>query len=240
MAWTNTIAQRFSRPITVLTLGDSRANGWRNTPDVGVTDRNQLFGDRVAQLLRAHLGLPTGGRGWIPMSLDGYSVDGTGGCDYPLPTQDGNVVVPDWAESWANVPGAHSLLLDDDPIRIPIGAGCTSVEFYGVNTNPGGWTVTMTGESTGTATVTNADSPYINISSGSLAAPGSWVELQCTTLPTGNDCVALGCIEYAGDEDFGIRPLTWGWPESPPYPPRAGSATPSTASSTTHSAVWTW
>ncbi|QPL14648.1 hydrolase [Gordonia phage Schwartz33] len=196
--WLSAISRRKERPISVATFCDSRGEGFRPAAPEGVTDWAYTFPGVLTSQLRSALGIPEGGRGWLPLRLTApaelYNFDG--------PTfSDGSPITGDIIGD-TGVPGSQWIIPVADGgkiIRVPLAEGTTSIDF--VTASGSEHHVLITGETGSPLEVmaTNSDTQVVAFTR--YENPGSYVDL---TSP-GGGFAGLGVIEYAGDEDSGLH-----------------------------------
>lgn len=189
------LARRHEDPIRIAVFSDSRGEGYTHSSTEGITDWADTFPIRLASELRLALGLPAGGRGWIPLTLTGtaeeyrFSVSAfvAGGND---------LVVGD-----TGVPGSQ-WMTEAKTIRIPLSPGCTSVDVVSAGAG-GGFGPKLTGQSGVVEELGHdgAQAVYFD----RLEAPGTYVDITSG----GGGYFALGVIEYCGDEDAGVQVLNF-------------------------------
>lgn len=190
-----TLARRYEKPIRLAVFSDSRGEGYTHDLSEGVTSWADTFPIRLAREMRASLGLPTGGRGWIPLTLTGtadeyrFSVSEfiTGGKD---------LVIGD-----TGVPGSQ-WMTEAKTIRIPLSPGCTSIDFVSAGAGSG-FGPKMTGQSGVVAELGHDGSQAVYLDA--LVNPGEYVDITSG----GGGYFALGVIEYCGDETAGVQVLNF-------------------------------
>lgn len=192
-----TLARRYEKPIRLAVFSDSRGEGYTHDLSEGVTSWADTFPIRLAREMRASLGLPTGGRGWIPLTLTGtadeyrFSVSEfiTGGKDLGI----GDTGVP--GSQW---------MTEAKTIRIPLSAGCTSVAFVSAPAAGGGYATKLTGQKADRVREWGQDGTA-GVLVDALNDPGTYVDVTSG----GGGFFALGVIEYCGDETAGVQVLNF-------------------------------
>lgn len=197
-AWRSAVTRRLERPISVAVFADSRGEGYRPAAPEGVTDWADTFPGILNKQLRSALGLPQGGRGWLPLKRSAANEQ----YNFPGPTfADGSPLINDIIGD-TGVPGSQWIIPVADGgkvIRVPLSPGTTSVDF--VSASGSAHYILLTGQSGESfeGMATNSDTQTVALTR--FEDPGSYLDI----VSPGGGFAGLGVIEYAGDEDSGVH-----------------------------------
>lgn len=198
VGWLSAVSRRLERPISVATFADSRGEGYRPAPPEGVTDWGLTYPGVFASQLRSSLGLPKGGRGWLPLKLS----DSAAQYNFEGPKfSDGSPITSDIIGD-TGVPGSQWIIPVADGgrvIRIPLSPGTTSVDV--VTAAPQTHHIRLDGQSGESyeGMATGSDTRQVGITR--FEDPGTYLDL----VSPGGGFAGLGVIEYVGDEDSGVH-----------------------------------
>ncbi|USH44664.1 hydrolase [Gordonia phage Burley] len=198
LSWRSAISRRLERPISVAVFADSRGEGYRPAAPEGVTNWAGTFPGIFNRQLRSALGLPQGGRGWLPLKRSAANEQ----YNFPGPTfADGSPLTNDIIGD-TGVPGSQWIIPVADGgkvIRVPLSPGTTSVDF--VSASGSAHYILLTGQSGETyeGIATNSDTQTVALTR--FDDPGSYLDI----VSPGGGFAGLGVIEYAGDEDSGVH-----------------------------------
>ncbi|QYC53931.1 hydrolase [Gordonia phage Nithya] len=198
VSWRSAVSRRHERPVSVAVFADSRGEGYRPAAPEGVTDWAYTFPGVLNSKLRSALGLPKGGRGWLPLKRSAASAQ----YNFPGPTfADGSPLTTDIIGD-TGVPGSQWIIPVADGgkvIRVPLSPGTTSVDF--VSASGSAHYILLTGQSGESyeGMATNSDTQVVALTR--FEDPGSYIDI----VSPGGGFAGLGVIEYAGDEDSGVH-----------------------------------
>ncbi|QFP94885.1 hydrolase [Gordonia phage OhMyWard] len=198
VAFRSAISQRRERPLSVAVFADSRGEGYRPAAPEGVTNWSDTFPGVLNSQLRSALGLPQGGRGWLPLKRSAANEQ----YNFAGPTfADGSPLTNDIIGD-TGVPGSQWIIPVADGgkvIRVPLSPGTTSVDF--VSASGGAHYILLTGQSGETyeGMATNSDTQTVSLTR--FEDPGTYIDV----VSPGGGFAGLGFIEYVGDEDSGVH-----------------------------------
>lgn len=137
------LARRYEDPVRLVVFADSRGEGVTPNPATeGITGWDKTFPSLVAQMMRNELGLPAGGRGWIPLAL----TDDAAAYRFTVSSFEAGTPAPVVGDT--GVPGSQ-WMVPERTIRVPLSAGCTSVALVSAPSGGGGYATKLTGQKAG-------------------------------------------------------------------------------------------
>lgn len=192
------LARRYEDPVRLVVFADSRGEGVTPNPATeGITGWDKTFPSLVAQMMRNELGLPAGGRGWIPLAL----TDDAAAYRFTVSSFEAGTPAPVVGDT--GVPGSQ-WMVPERTIRVPLSAGCTSVALVSAPSGGGGYATKLTGQKAGRVRDWGQDGAS-GVLVDSLNDPGTYVDVTSG----GGGFFALGLIEYVGDETAGVQVLNF-------------------------------
>lgn len=197
----NDYANKAKKPVEgtgqlkVMVFGDSSNDGFGQPG--GPTDVGQIWTYKMAEFLRADMGLPAGGRGWIPASNGGPGEYGYA----PVTMTPAGANVDDL--TWqVGVPRSIWLQAGQtatfNKLRWELSAGTTSVDILVSGYTNTNMLITSAAIPAGTSKVSGDGSP---LTIHRVTNPGAWIAVN----PVTNGFGVLGIVEYKGDETSGIQ-----------------------------------